>query len=1408
MTNSAKIILLFTLMILWFKSVSAQNKMWNLTNRGGAYNGGTILKSDIDGSNLEVIHSFDFCEGANPLSALTEAANGKLYGATQGLIFEYDPILNRQKSISDIHVSSVYGGFIEASDGYLYGIDNGAGSEFKGQIIRIDPQTSSVSALVSLTGQEMGYYSYSTLVEDPNGKFYATTSRGGLNDHGTILEFDPETNMVSKKIDFLNSNDAYLPIGGLTAGNDGAYYGMSYWGGGDATGAIYSYDVSSNTTSIILEFTGTSGSFMGSYPIGELVVDGDKMYGVTHGGGTYNYGVIFEYDYVNSIYTVLHHFNRADGSNGGARPTGVYLSGDGKLYGNAGWGGSNDVGLLFEYDLNSSHYTVLENFETTTTGGLSYSGGYNKVSIASDGNIYGTLMYGGKANKGTLFEYNISTSTFTKKLDFNSSAHGHNANSSLLQASNNKLYFTVPSGAMYNGGALYEIDPITNDVSKKHDFDASVIGRASHGELVQATNGHLYGVLQRGGENDLGAIFQYNLETEEVITVVTFDGINGAKPVTGLEEGTDGYLYGVTREGGTNNIGVVYKLDPNDNSYTKLADFATEHGKFPEGQIVFGEDGMLYGIATKGGSGGYGTIYAYDVHSGTLGFVKNLGFDAKNFGHGLTKAFNGKLYGLSREGTGSHGGSLIEFDPSDSSRTLKVNFWTDASGYKPYGKLSLMSNGNLYGNTRYGGSNGLGTFFEYNPYTDTYRTVINYNNTNGASPVRTSPMEFFESNSPEVTKDPASASLCQGESFELMVFSSGDNINYKWQMNGIDIEGASSSYLLIENVKSSDNGDYTCVLTNETGTVSSSIASLLVTDIPEITFDPIEAKTYGDTDFNITASVIKGSPIELNSSNTNVATLSGSTVSIVGGGSTMISASSSNSCFTSVVEQILLVNKADHDLIFNNVDHATYGDPDFELVASSSENVPVYFSSSNPEVISVSGSTATIVSAGQATVTAISGNSNYLTHRSDQSITIYRADQSINFESIPDKTYGDEAFELNAIANSSEPIVYSSSDEQVALVDGNLITIVGAGSVVITANNEGDNNYNPATSVSQTLFVNKADQNITFEVGSEKTFGETSFELMASADSGLPVVYLSSDESVIEINGNTATILGAGEIEIIASQLGDNNYNPAIDVSRTIAVNKANQVISFDALEEKIFGDPEFELQAMSDSGLEVLYISSDESIASVNGSIVTIHAAGVVTITAFQTGNTNYEEATIVEQQLTIHKSDQSISFETIPELGIGDTYTLNAIATSGDQVEFTSSDEAVATITGNELHILKFGEVTVTASQSGNENYNAAAEIIQILDINTITETIEDASRTLEIFPNPVMNQLTIKLDDKKYETIGIYNVHGKQLYADNVDPDVLLVQLNMSEFEQGVYIVQVTGMRSKKSFRVLKK
>lgn len=161
-----------------------------------------------------------------------------------------------------------------------------------------------------------------------------------------------------------------------------------------------------------------------------------------------------------------------------------------------------------------------------------------------------------------------------------------------------------------------------------------------------------------------------------------------------------------------------------------------------------------------------------------------------------------------------------------------------------------------------------------------------------------------------------------------------------------------------------------------------------------VTFGPLSVKTYGDSPFGLTGTTSSGLAVSYTNSNPAVATVSGTTLTIVGSGTTTITAAQPGNAYynsASSVAQPLVVHKAPQSITFATLPAKTYGDAPFGLAANASSSLAVSYTSSNASVATVSGSTVTIVGTGTTGITASqAGNTNYSAATNiQQSLVIY-----------------------------------------------------------------------------------------------------------------------------------------------------------------------------------------------------------------------------------------------------------------------------------------------------------------------------------------------------------------------------------------------------------------------------------
>ncbi|MGI4022887.1 MAG: MBG domain-containing protein [Janthinobacterium lividum] len=696
-----------------------------------------------------------------------------------------------------------------------------------------------------------------------------------------------------------------------------------------------------------------------------------------------------------------------------------------------------------------------------------------------------------------------------------------------------------------------------------------------------------------------------------------------------------------------------------------------------------------------------------------------------------------------------------------------------------------------------------------------------------------------------------------------------------------------------------------------------------------ITFAALATKTFGDTDFPLVLSSTNTTiPITYVSDNLSVATIVNGNVHVVGAGTANITASQAgNASYNAAADviQILTVNPASQTISFATSITKIYGDAGFALTAISSSGLPVNFSSADASIASISGSTVTIYKAGTVIITASQpGNSNYnaatavnsaliinpktltaaltgtvtkiydgntnavftasnftlsrkigtddvslinptsgtynnRTVNTNKQVsasglslagndatnyvlastaltanmgTITPAVLTLNLTGTVTKVYDGNTlatlvtanYQLSGVigndqVNFNKPtsgiydnssagtgkmitinnIVLSGADadnyslssglisanigvintKTISISAGNQTKIYGAANPALTfsyngfANGESvvnlitlptisttatanspvgtypisvsgaaSNNYD-FNYVNGTLTISQNNNVITFAALPAKTYGDSNFDLTATASSGLPVTYISSNPTVAAVDGTgKVQILSAGTATITAQQTGNSNYNPAASVQQILVINKASLTVIADD-QTKIYGASNAALTAHyngfvnGESEVNLITLPTISTTATANSPVGTY----LINVSGAASSNYNF---VYVNGALTVNPTVQTITFVALPSKTYGDaSFVWSATASSGLPVTYTSSNPAVATMdAAGIVHIVAAGTTSFTALQSGNTNFAAAAAVAQDFRVikTALTISADDKTRIYGL-PNPAL-------------------------------------------------------------------
>ncbi len=289
------------------------------------------------------------------------------------------------------------------------------------------------------------------------------------------------------------------------------------------------------------------------------------------------------------------------------------------------------------------------------------------------------------------------------------------------------------------------------------------------------------------------------------------------------------------------------------------------------------------------------------------------------------------------------------------------------------------------------------------------------------------------------------------------------------------------------------------------------------------------------------------------------------------GGSYTVVATLNNPSYEGTATGTLVITRAPQSpLSVNGPGTATFGDASVQLTSTGGgSSGALTFDATGSTACSVSTAGMLSITSGTGTcaITATNaGDTNYDPITSATfTITINKASQgTLTVTGPASATYGGGTITLGTTGGlSSGSVLYDASTTpgacSVNATSGVLSISIGTGSCVVTATKGGDANYNPVTSGALTIALSKAGQSISFTAPASATYGDPSFNLSASATSGLPVAYSVGVGSKCSISGSTVSLTGAGSCVLTASQDGDANfYNGASPVTQSVSIAKRN----------------------------------------------------------------------------------------------------------------------------------------------------------------------------------------------------------------------------------------------------------
>jgi hypothetical protein len=388
-----------------------------------------------------------------------------------------------------------------------------------------------------------------------------------------------------------------------------------------------------------------------------------------------------------------------------------------------------------------------------------------------------------------------------------------------------------------------------------------------------------------------------------------------------------------------------------------------------------------------------------------------------------------------------------------------------------------------------------------------------------------------------------------------------------------------------------------------------------------LTWEPISQQTFGANAITLVAKSDRNLPLSY-AVISGPGTVSGDQLVLTGAGSVVVKAiqSGTTNYLPANQEYSVVVAKAAQTLSFGAIANRAYTKTPLTLAGNASSGLPVSF-----EVVTgpatVANNTVSLSGVGTVLLRARQGgNSNYLEALSkDQSFVVSKANQTVSFAALSGVNYGTAPITLLASSSAGLPIGFRVVSGA-GTISGNILTVSGAGELVMEASQEGNELYLPAKAT-QTVSVGKANQAITFEALADVAFSTNAIALKATAGSGLPVSFRVVSGGA-NVSSNALSLSGVGVIQVAAEQAGNTNWLAAAGVTNRFTVSRGVQVIDMSSLRDQLLGSVPVTLGGVSSAGLTVNYTVMSGP-ASLSSGKLTLLNEGTVVVRAYNPGST-----------------------------------------------------------------------------------------------------------------------------------------------------------------------------------------
>lgn len=605
-----------------------------------------------------------------------------------------------------------------------------------------------------------------------------------------------------------------------------------------------------------------------------------------------------------------------------------------------------------------------------------------------------------------------------------------------------------------------------------------------------------------------------------------------------------------------------------------------------------------------------------------------------------------------------------------------------------------------------------GTSFGTTSITTQFANPVNINETSSALTVKL--RSFLTTGNINITSDnPAfyvatstygvGANACASANGAAGVEARGDTLG---DINKYDV-------LIHFHPTSAGTHNGTITLTDGISTATIKVSGICKKQAQTITWNDDIANIQ--TTDNITLNATATTAITYTSSDNSIAEIVGNTLKINKHGKVTITATAAETdiyASATQTKEVTISATVPEVTSWPQVAPITYGTPlTLDMLEGGTANVPGNFEFADFSTTLNADTTHNLV------VRFIPENQNiYATVEDTISVVVNKADQTIAWDFTITEMTVDEVLTLSATATAGDVTFDLTGDA--ATLEGNTLTAVKAGEVVIKASQAGNKNYNAAEEVAHTITINKATPTVTaWPTINNVVYGATYSEALqlvggeASVKGTFSIINMPDDLTQVP-TVDTYTF------EVIFTPTKTDCYN-TLQNSVTLTVTKELQTITWDFADQEVLIGTTLNLNATATSGEVTFSIKCEEGVASLEGNTVTALKAGVVTITA-SVSNENYEPATVSHVVTVIKHTPEITTLPTVDPIGY-DTPLTNDLLMGGETTtegtwEFVNPDQELQ---------MGDNEVVIRFIPNNAEHYSPI-EITIIITVEKATTTI----------------------------------------------------------------------------------